>query len=82
MTSSLSKDALAALRKSYERAELDETRSADDPLKQFERWLTEAVEALGADENGTIEAEPAPAEPSLLDGLLTPARDPASGDVK
>jgi len=45
MTSPLSKDALAALRKSYERAELDETRSADDPLKQFERWLTEAVEA-------------------------------------
>jgi len=38
-------DSLAALRKSYERAELDETASADDPLRQFERWLTEAINA-------------------------------------
>jgi pyridoxamine 5'-phosphate oxidase len=38
-------DALAALRKSYERAELDEVRSAQDPLQQFERWLGEAIEA-------------------------------------
>jgi len=38
-------DSLAALRKSYERAELDETRSAEDPLQQFERWLTEAIDA-------------------------------------
>ena len=36
---------LAALRKSYERAELDETRSAADPLEQFGRWLGEAIEA-------------------------------------
>nr|WP_162593352.1 pyridoxamine 5'-phosphate oxidase [Variovorax sp. PBL-E5] len=36
---------LAALRKSYERAELDETRSAENPLQQFERWLGEAIEA-------------------------------------
>ena len=45
MTSSLSNDALAALRKSYERAELGEAHSAGDPLKQFERWLTEAIDA-------------------------------------
>jgi pyridoxamine 5'-phosphate oxidase len=36
---------LAALRKSYERAELDETSSAPDPLIQFERWLAEAIDA-------------------------------------
>ena len=36
---------LAHLRKSYERAELDETHSAGSPLEQFERWLDEAVAA-------------------------------------
>ena len=36
---------LAHLRKSYERAELDETRSASTPLQQFERWLHEAIAA-------------------------------------
>jgi pyridoxamine 5'-phosphate oxidase len=36
---------IAALRKSYERAELDEVRSAADPLQQFERWLAEAIDA-------------------------------------
>ena len=38
-------DELASLRKSYERAELDETASAADPLVQFERWLSEAIDA-------------------------------------
>jgi pyridoxamine 5'-phosphate oxidase len=38
-------DTLAALRKSYERAELDESASDPDPLRQFERWLAEAIEA-------------------------------------
>ncbi len=36
---------IAALRKSYERAELDEAASDKDPLLQFERWLTEALAA-------------------------------------
>ena len=36
---------LAHLRKSYERAELDETRSASTPLQQFEHWLHEAITA-------------------------------------
>jgi len=36
---------IAALRKSYERAELDEAASHADPLQQFERWLGEAVDA-------------------------------------
>ena len=36
---------LAALRKSYERAELAEGASHADPLRQFERWLGEALAA-------------------------------------
>jgi pyridoxamine 5'-phosphate oxidase len=43
--SSSPNESLATLRKSYERAELDESRSAADPLRQFERWLAEAIEA-------------------------------------
>ena len=34
---------IANLRKSYERAELDESASHADPLQQFDQWLTEAV---------------------------------------
>ena len=36
---------IAHLRKSYERAELDETHSASDPVQQFEHWLDEAIKA-------------------------------------
>ena len=36
---------IASLRKSYEKAELDETASAADPLQQFQRWFEEAVSA-------------------------------------
>ena len=36
---------LADLRKSYERAELDQGASQADPLQQFDQWLTEAVAA-------------------------------------
>ncbi|SBT09956.1 Pyridoxine/pyridoxamine 5'-phosphate oxidase [Candidatus Accumulibacter aalborgensis] len=36
---------LAALRKSYERAELSEDASHSDPLKQFEEWLSAAIAA-------------------------------------
>ena len=36
---------LADLRKSYEKAELDETASHPDPRLQFERWLQEAIQA-------------------------------------
>ncbi len=38
-------DNIAQLRKSYERAALDEEASAADPLKQFELWLTQALDA-------------------------------------
>jgi pyridoxamine 5'-phosphate oxidase len=34
---------IADLRKSYERAELNEEASQADPLKQFDQWLTEAM---------------------------------------
>jgi pyridoxamine 5'-phosphate oxidase len=36
---------IANLRKSYERAALDEAASAADPLQQFDHWLTEAIQA-------------------------------------
>ncbi|MDM0043887.1 pyridoxamine 5'-phosphate oxidase [Variovorax dokdonensis] len=39
------KDLLSQLRKSYERAELDEKSSEADPLRQFERWMSEALDA-------------------------------------
>jgi len=36
---------IAQLRKSYERAALDESASHPDPLQQFEQWLNEAIDA-------------------------------------
>jgi pyridoxamine 5'-phosphate oxidase len=36
---------LAQLRKSYERAALDEAASDADPLRQFEAWLAQAIDA-------------------------------------
>jgi pyridoxamine 5'-phosphate oxidase len=41
----MDKTALADLRKSYERDELDEASSADDPLRQFQSWLDQAIRA-------------------------------------
>ncbi|HEX7438581.1 MAG TPA: pyridoxamine 5'-phosphate oxidase, partial [Caldimonas sp.] len=38
-------DDLASLRKSYERAELDEAVCAADPLAQFGLWFGQAIEA-------------------------------------
>ena len=38
-------DNLARLRKSYERAELDEAASKADPTEQFELWLKQALDA-------------------------------------
>ena len=35
---------IASLRKSYERAELDEAASHADPLQQFEGWLQQAID--------------------------------------
>ena len=36
---------IADLRKSYEKAELSEDASEANPLKQFERWLNEAIQS-------------------------------------
>jgi pyridoxamine 5'-phosphate oxidase len=36
---------IAALRKSYERDELDESASAADPVQQFQRWFDQALSA-------------------------------------
>ena len=44
-TAAMDKPSLAELRKSYERAELDESSCADDPLQQFSGWLDEAIKA-------------------------------------
>ena len=44
-TTSPASAAIADLRKSYERAELDESASNADPLKQFDQWLNEAIAA-------------------------------------
>jgi pyridoxamine 5'-phosphate oxidase len=41
----MDKVALADLRKSYERDELDEASSAADPLRQFQAWLDQAIKA-------------------------------------
>ncbi|MFC5605631.1 pyridoxamine 5'-phosphate oxidase [Variovorax soli] len=61
----LSNEQLAALRKSYERAELDEARSEADPLRQFERWMNEAVEAQVPEPNAMTLATVGPdARPS------------------
>ena len=40
---SLTNTELANLRKSYERAELNEEASHSDPLQQFDQWLNEAI---------------------------------------
>ena len=42
---------IADLRKSYERAELNEDASKADPLAQFDQWLQEAVSAQVAEPN-------------------------------
>lgn len=42
---SLTTTQLADLRKSYERAELDEEASHSNPLLQFDQWLNEAITA-------------------------------------
>jgi len=41
----MEKHALAELRKSYERGELDEASCPEQPLQQFETWLEQAISA-------------------------------------
>ena len=47
--------AIADLRKSYERDELDESASAADPLQQFERWFQQALSAELPEPNAMTE---------------------------
>lgn len=61
---------LADLRKSYELAELDETASADDPLRQFAAWLDQAIAAKLPEPNAmtlaTVGAEGRPSTRIVL----------------
>jgi pyridoxamine 5'-phosphate oxidase len=70
----MDKEALADLRKSYERNELDEAACADDPLRQFETWLEQAIKAQLPEPNAmTLATVGADGRPStrivLLKGL-------------
>jgi pyridoxamine 5'-phosphate oxidase len=61
----MDKRALADLRKSYERDELDEASSADDPLRQFQGWLEQAIAAELPEPNAmTLATVGADARPS------------------
>jgi pyridoxamine 5'-phosphate oxidase len=61
---------IAALRKSYERAELDESASDSDPLQQFDKWLREAIAAQVPEPNAmtlaTVSAEGRPSTRVVL----------------
>ena len=63
-------DDLAQLRKSYERAALDEEASEADPLKQFEAWLAQAIDAKLPEPNAmtlaTVGAEGRPSTRVVL----------------
>lgn len=63
-------DDLAALRKSYERAELDESASAAEPWQQFSNWLNEAIAAEVPEPNAmtlaTVNAEGRPSTRIVL----------------
>ena len=65
---------IADLRKSYERAELDENASAPNPLDQFRQWLQEAIDAQVTEPNAmTLATVDAALRPStrvvLIKGL-------------
>jgi pyridoxamine 5'-phosphate oxidase len=61
---------IAALRKSYERAELDEAASDANPLQQFDKWLREAIAAHVPEPNAmtlaTVGAESRPSTRVVL----------------
>ena len=62
--------AIADLRKSYERAELDESASHPDPLTQFGQWLQEAIAAQLPEPNAmtlaTVDAQLRPSTRVVL----------------
>jgi pyridoxamine 5'-phosphate oxidase len=61
---------IADLRKSYERAELDEQASHPDPLHQFQQWLQEAIDAKVPEPNAmtlaTVDAQLRPSTRVVL----------------
>ena len=61
---------LAHLRKSYERAELEEALAADEPMRQIEQWLAEALAAGVPEPNAmtvaTVSAEGRPSTRVVL----------------
>ncbi len=61
---------IAALRKSYERAELDESASAADPMQQFGSWLEQAIASQVPEPNAmtlaTVGAEGRPSTRIVL----------------
>jgi pyridoxamine 5'-phosphate oxidase len=66
-------DPLAGIRNSYERDELDEARTANAPLEQFERWLKDAIDAKAPEPTAmtlaTVGADGRPStRPVLLKG--------------
>jgi pyridoxamine 5'-phosphate oxidase len=62
---------IADLRKSYERDALDEEASSADPLKQFEHWLQQALDAQIPEPNAmTLATVGADARPSTRVVLL------------
>jgi pyridoxamine 5'-phosphate oxidase len=70
MSTSPSGNDIAALRKSYERAELDEAASDASPLQQFDKWLREAIAAQLPEPNAmtlaTVNAEGRPSTRVVL----------------
>jgi pyridoxamine 5'-phosphate oxidase len=66
----MSPDDLAALRTSYERAQLDETHCAADPLAQFTLWFEQAVQAKLPEPNAmtlaTVDGEGQPSTRVVL----------------
>ena len=76
---------LSKLRKSYERAELDESAAANDPLRQFDAWMTEAMAAQVPEPNAMTLATVGPDQrPStrivLVKGFDARARSPVRVD--
>ncbi len=61
---------IAQLRKSYERAELDETQARSAPLQQFEQWMNEAIAAQVPEPNAmtlaTVSAQGRPSSRIVL----------------
>lgn len=71
MSEGLHNDKLASLRREYTRTGLDESQADPDPIKQFDIWFNEALEAELMDANGmTLATADREARPSARTVLL------------